>query len=45
MSISLKEDYETEYWLCLLRDSDYLTKAQAASLIDDRNELQKILTA
>ncbi len=45
MSISLKEAYETEYWLCLLRDSKYLTKVQDSSLIDDCNELQKILTA
>jgi len=45
LSISLKESYETEYWLDLLRDSDYLTPKQADSLIDDCWELQKMLTA
>ncbi|NNE98704.1 MAG: four helix bundle protein [Pyrinomonadaceae bacterium] len=45
MSIALKEASETEYWLCLLRDSSYLTESQSESLIVDCNELQKILTA
>lgn len=45
LSISLKESVETEYWLSLLRDSDYITKAQAESLIEDCKELERILTA
>jgi four helix bundle protein len=45
LSIALKEAFETEYWLCLLRDSDFITAKQAESLIADCNELQKILTA
>lgn len=45
LSIALKEAFETEYWLCLLRDSKYLTKAQSESLIEDCNEIQRILTA
>ena len=45
LSISLKESFETEYWLNLLRDSEYLSNAQAESLIMDCCELQKILTA
>ncbi|MCU0240099.1 MAG: four helix bundle protein [Pyrinomonadaceae bacterium] len=45
LSIALKEAYETEYWLCLLRDSEYLTEKQAESLIEDCNELQKLLTS
>ena len=45
LSISLKESFETEYWLNLLRDTDYLTAKQANSLIDDCCELQKMLTA
>ncbi len=45
LSIAHKEAFETEYWLCLLRDSEYITKKQAESLIIDCNELQKILTA
>ena len=45
LSISLKEAFETEYWLCLLRDSEYITEKQFESLITDCNELQKMLTA
>lgn len=45
LSIALKEAFETEYWLCLLRDSEYITEKQAESLLNDCNELQKILTA
>ncbi|MGD9631007.1 MAG: four helix bundle protein [Pyrinomonadaceae bacterium] len=45
LSVSLKESFETEYWLNLLRDSEYLTDAQAESLISDCCELQKILTS
>lgn len=45
LSIALKESFETEYWLCLLRDAEYITEKQAESLIADCNEIQKILTA
>ncbi len=45
LSITLKETVETEYWLNLLRDSNYLTKSQADSLIGDCLELKAILTA
>jgi len=44
-SIALKESVETEYWLCLLRDADFITAAQAESLIIDCRELQRLLTA
>jgi four helix bundle protein len=44
LSISCKEAFETEYWLCLLRDAEFITEKQAESLIVDCNELQKILT-
>ena len=44
LSIAHKEAFETEYWLCLLRDGEYITEKQAESLIFDCNELQKILT-
>lgn len=43
-SIANKEAFETEYWLCLLRDSEYITEKQAESLLIDCNELQKLLT-
>ena len=45
LSIALKEAFETEYWLCLLRDSEYITEKQSESLIADCNELQIILTS
>ena len=45
LSIAQKEAFETGYWLRLLRDTEYLTKAQADSLIADCAELQKMLTA
>lgn len=43
LSISLKEAAETEYWLCLLRDGEFITVEQAESLTKDCVELQKIL--
>lgn len=45
LSISLKESFETQYWLDLLRDSQYLRQDQAISLVADCCELQKMLTA
>ena len=45
MNISLKEASETEYWLELLRDSDYITKAQAESMLSDCVALIKLLTS
>ena len=44
LSIAHKESFETEYWLCLLRDGEFITEKQAESLISDCQELQKILT-
>jgi four helix bundle protein len=45
LSIAQKESFETHYWLRLLRDSNYLTEAQAASMISDCQELQKLITS
>ena len=45
MSIAHKEAFETEYWLNLLRDGEFITEKQAESLIIDCNEIQKLLTA
>ena len=44
LSIAHKESFETEYWLCLLRDAGYITEKQSESLLQDCKELQKILT-
>jgi four helix bundle protein len=45
LSIALKEAVETEYWLRLLRDGEFLSVPQAESLIVDCKELQRILTS
>lgn len=45
LSIAQKEAFETDYWLRLLRDSDFLTENQAESLLEDCRELQKLLTS
>jgi len=45
LSIALKESVETEYWLNLLRDSEYLTPEQTQSLLDECRELIRILTS
>ena len=45
LSIALKEATETNYWLRLLRDSETLEGKIADSLIDDCEQIQKMLTA
>lgn len=45
LGIALKEAVETDYWLNLLRDTGYLTAAQAKSLLLDCQELKAMLTA
>ncbi len=44
LSIANKEAFETEYWLCLLRDGYFINEKQSPSLLEDCKELQKILT-
>ena len=43
-SIAYKEARETHYWLRLLRDTDYVEIRLAESLLQDCEELRKILT-
>ena len=45
MNISLKEASETEYWLELLHESEYLSDEQFNSIYTDCVELLKLLTA
>jgi four helix bundle protein len=45
ISISYKETRETIYWLKLMRASGYLDDKQTQSLLDDAEELCKILGA
>jgi len=45
MSIALKEAYETEYWLELLNETDYIKPKLFESLYSDCNELNRLLTS
>ena len=45
MNIALKEASETEYWLELLHETEYLTDNQYNSVINDCVELIRILTS
>lgn len=45
MNISLKEASETEYWLELLHESDFITKEQFESIYNDCQEIIKILVS
>ena len=45
LNISLKEASETEYWLELLYESEYITKEQFESIYSDCQELLRILTS
>jgi four helix bundle protein len=45
MGISSKEARETRYWLRLLRDSGILTENQTSELINESEELIKMLTS
>ncbi|MHA7057974.1 four helix bundle protein [Aquimarina sp. M1] len=43
MSISYKEARETHYWLRLLRDSNYISRKESKSLIEQCEELLRII--
>ena len=43
MQISLKEAGETEYWLDLLYETDYISESEYKSIAEDCSELNKIL--
>ncbi len=45
MSIALKEANETEYWLMLLKDSDYRSQTSYNSIFPDISELIKLLAS
>lgn len=45
MNIALKEASETEYWLELLQETDYLKETQFFSIYTDCQELIRLLTA
>jgi len=43
LSLANKEAFKTNFWLRLLRDGGFLNEKQAKSLLDDCEELQKML--
>ena len=45
LNIALKEAVETDYWLKLLYETGYLTKAQFMSIISDCDELERMLAS
>lgn len=45
MNIALKEASETEYWLELLKVTDYLDERKFTSLINDCKELNRLLSS
>jgi four helix bundle protein len=45
MGIANKEANETNYWIRLLRDSNYIEEKQANSILVDCEEIQKIIVA
>jgi len=45
MNIALKEAAETEYWLELLRETEYIEGSLFESIYKDCNELNKLLIA
>ena len=45
LGIALKEANETEYWILLLRETNYLTPKESESILNDLKELLKLLTS
>lgn len=44
-SIAQKECYETQYWLELLVETEYLNQDQYKSIYDEADELMKLITS
>ncbi len=45
LTIAYKEARESSYWIRLLTDTNYLTKEQSSTLLNDVNELMRIIGA
>ena len=43
MNISLKEAAESEYWLELLHESDYITQGEYSNIISECCEIKSLL--
>ena len=44
MSIALKESYETEYWLSLLKDSEYISVTQYDKLYKENCDITNVIS-
>ncbi|HTB05302.1 MAG TPA: four helix bundle protein [Bacteroidia bacterium] len=45
LNIAYKEARETNYWLRILRDSNYLSAKESKAIIEDCSEILRIITA
>ena len=45
MNVALKEANESEYWIQLLRDAEYLSIEESLSILSDVSELIKLLAS
>ena len=45
LSIALKETSESKYWIRLLQATDYLSEAEANSILADCVEIEKLLVS
>ena len=45
MNVALKEANETQYWIELLRDSEYLSITESQSIIEESSELIRLLAS
>lgn len=45
LSISLKENHETQYWLNILYRSNYIDQQQYQSMTNENEEIKRIITA
>ena len=45
LNIALKEETETDYWLRLLHETEYINKTQFDSLIADCDEIESLLVS
>jgi len=45
LSISNKEAFETDYWIRLLLETDYIEQNLGNSILSDCHEIQKLLTS
>ena len=45
LNIALKEAAETDYWLRLLKETDYLSDTEYSSIMTDCKEIESLLAA